>query len=96
MSGFNRHLPGVYDLTTTKALHWHRSREGCPCATLDDVVEQHLEHAGFTRHPAPSAALARLSGPGLAEHSSTPLYEAVSGLESIFRDDRAPWDPPPP
>lgn len=34
-----------YELTATKALHWHRRRD-CDCRTLLDVAQRHLR--GFS------------------------------------------------
>jgi hypothetical protein len=76
MSGFHR--DGWFDLTATKAEYWHRHC-GCQALEMEDIYRAHLEPAGFVRHPAPSPHMLRLTGPGIAEGSTDPLYRACVG-----------------
>jgi hypothetical protein len=91
VSGFSATRPGVFDLTHTKAVYWHRSQPECACDDLDAIYATHLEPAGFQRQPAPSPALLRLTGPGIAQGHSTRVYEAISGRRSHYPQG-APWE----
>jgi hypothetical protein len=85
MSGFTRSprygTDVVYELTATKASHWHRS---CPCGVTDtaaDIATTHAVPAGFTivRNGGNFVAL---RGPGIAQEKTGPLCEAISGRSS--------------
>jgi hypothetical protein len=94
MSGFTS--DGWYDLTATKVARWHSGRGRCEhgCREFDDVFRRHLEPAGFIRRPHRNASVMTVTGPGVLEGSSTPLYEALSGRASRYGSDSpAPWDP---
>ena len=85
MSGFHRN--GWFDLTAKKAEYWH-SR--CPddhgqVLDLEELWKVHLEPAGFVRHDAPSRYMFRLTGPGIAEGSTDPLYNALTSGNRLSR-----------
>jgi hypothetical protein len=73
---------GIYSLTWTQAMRWHRFREDA-CESLGDVVKEHVEPAGFTatKGRRGSERFVLVSGPGLAEGYSSELWLAVSGAD---------------
>jgi hypothetical protein len=87
VSGFTR-VRGVYDLTVSKAEHWHRY---CDCGLVyspsdpdhywDRMLSDHLEPAGFEVLPSGSQSphFIRLYGPGLVAGTTDNLYRAVAG-----------------
>lgn len=82
MSGFEH---GGYTLTATKAGYWHGRHCAMDTRTaeqLTELVETHLIPRGFrvTRRPSPFAVT--VEGPGLAERSTSRLFEALSGRPS--------------
>lgn len=81
MSGFTSR---GFELTRTKAMHWHRGRT-C-CKSLSDIARTHLVPAGFDWQFGVGGNFLIVNGPGLslAEEDATALYEAVSGRESMW------------
>lgn len=80
MSGFTGR--DAFDLDATKALYWHRFCR-CGASSLDAIVRRHLEPAGFCvvkwgRTYAAGVSYVRVTGPGLSERQSEPLYQAVA------------------
>lgn len=77
VSGF---AAGLFGLTTTKALYWHRfAADECGCVDLSGVVARHVVPAGFrVVRWTPGSRAAYLSGPGISSGSTDELYRAVS------------------
>jgi hypothetical protein len=75
MSGFRGQ---GFDLTATKARHWHGSKRRC-CRSLADIARTHLVPAGFIWRFGTGGNFLVVTGPGLAEQDAQLLYEAISG-----------------
>lgn len=79
MSGLRE--DGRFELTAKRARYWHGQRK-C-CRSLGDIARTHLTPAGFSWSFGRGSNFIVVSGPGLAQEDTAPLYEAVSG--------RQPW-----
>lgn len=77
MSGIG--LGGHFELTRTRAKYWHRGRD-CGCASLEAIAAQHLGDFAWTA--GQGGNWLDVTGPGLGEGSTSPLFEAVSGRKS--------------
>lgn len=74
---------GRFELTATRATYWHRDRGPKCCRSLADIARTHLVPAGFSWEFGRGGRFIIVSGPGLADEDTGPLYEAVSGRESF-------------
>jgi hypothetical protein len=95
MSGFEDRS-GVYGLTPTKAMYWHRARigENCCGGRLGDIVEVHCQPAGFTVVKwGKGRGWCTLIGPGLENGWTADLWQAISGApdERLSRDPARQW-----
>ncbi len=76
---------GVYQLTQSKATWWHRYRVaggGCSCMNAAEMVEAHLDPAGFVTE-SHGSWWSVTEGPGMAELSAQFVYEALSGSSFV-------------
>ncbi len=90
MSGYTRRQFPKYELTWTECFRLHQL--DCKrCRSFGHVMEHHLAPAGFKRHWHNSQAVLLLSGPGLDEGNTGPLWKALGlaheGMAS-YRLDR--------
>ena len=72
---------GRFELTATRAKHWHRGQK-CKCRSLADIGRVHLVPAGFAWHFGTGGNFIVVTGPGLDEEDTAPMFEAVSGRPS--------------
>ena len=99
MSGWQA-ASGHYEVLASKMLRWHRRcwlgpAGVCWCwsksGKFEDALVAHLRASGFKVDYSSGHALI-LGGPGIAERSTGPLYEAVSGRPAS--PSREEWFPP--
>jgi len=90
MSGFRYGDHGPYELTATKARHWH-GRRGC-CGSVEDMIDRHVRPL-FTVELGRGGSFWTVTDATLEAGSTNRLFTALSGHES--NQDPTPGRPAP-